>query len=67
MAEAEKSREKPVILSPKALEKALAACARRAHRLAQAFGQKVSGQRLGTPSVAAMLDRAKPRITNGTN
>lgn len=43
MAEASKTREKPLMLSPKALQKALADSARQAHRLAEAFGQKVPG------------------------
>ena len=43
MAEATKTRDKPLMLSPKALEKALASSALRARRLAEAFGQKVPG------------------------
>jgi hypothetical protein len=38
---AEAHAEKPLISSPKALQKALADSADRARRLAQAFGQKV--------------------------
>ena len=40
MAEAAKTRDKPLMLSPKALEKALASSGLRARRLAEAFGQK---------------------------
>ena len=43
MAEAAKTRDKPLMLSPKALEKALASSGLRARRLAEAFGQKVPG------------------------
>ncbi|MDB5733066.1 MAG: hypothetical protein JWQ03_2961 [Variovorax sp.] len=44
MAQAAKTQqEKPLMLSPKALQKALADSARQAHRLAAAFGQKVPG------------------------
>lgn len=48
MAEVAKTRESPVMLSPKALEKALVSSARRASRLAEAFGQQVPGIAVGT-------------------
>ena len=41
MAQTSKTRDKPLMPSPKALEKALAQSARQAQRLADAFGLKV--------------------------
>ena len=50
---AKHSRERPLTLSPKALDKALATSAERARRLAEAFGQKVPVVRTGTARPAA--------------
>ncbi len=41
MAETQKTRRRPLMLSARALEKALASSALRAQKLADAFGQKV--------------------------
>lgn len=54
---AEAGTEKPLILPPKALNKALAESADRAQRLARAFGQKVPSR----PAAPGAL----PRTGNG--
>ena len=57
MAEAAKSRDKPLMLSPKALEKALASSGLRARRLAEAFGQKVPGTPIKLKDLATKPSR----------
>ena len=53
MAEVAKAQQRRLTPPPKALDKALAISARRAHRLAEAFGQKVPG----IPDRTRSLDR----------